>query len=244
MSKWFRLLSQIILIIIGIGLPLTLSAQILGMPPSPSNFGYVVLSNGDTLQGLIKWRLKYVENNLAEISFTAKNGNSKIFSAGEISGFGYYPEVGVKDFSTQEGEYYESVPSLKNGIPVFVFRFLDGRIKIFLNRSAIVVSSGKVEETANMEGISFTFKKEAGLFIGADYKISYRINEITSPYSNFFISKDKGPLLKVDKNNYESVFQILFGDCPDIGKELDNNPELTRFKHFILLSEVYNQICK
>jgi hypothetical protein len=48
----------------------------------------------------------------------------------------------------------------------------------------------------------------------------------------------------VDKNNYESVFQILFGDCPDIGKELDNNPELTRFKHFILLSEVYNQICK
>lgn len=84
-----------------------------------------------------------MENNLAEIMFTAKNENSKILNASEISGFGHYIGGKVKNLNTHEdpeNENYESVPSLKKGTPVFMYRFLDGRIKDFQHRSIQILT--------------------------------------------------------------------------------------------------------
>jgi hypothetical protein len=232
---------------IAIGMPSKLSSQFTGAPPMGAVYGYVLLNNGDTLQGLVKWRVKYVENNLAEIIFTAKNGNSKIFNASEISGFGHYTGGKVMDLlapESLENENYESVLSLKKGIPVFMYRFLDGRIKIFQNRSGLVFSSDDVEEPSKIDGISFRFTPGEGLSIGPSYKTSYIIIEGRSRYGSYLLSKDKGPLLKVDKKSYDNVFKTLFGDCPEIGQEIGKNPDLAKFKNFMILAEVYNEICK
>ena len=246
MSKSFSTLCLLMIIVICTGIQSTISAQLAGMPPMGNVYGYVILSNGDTLPGLIKWKLKYVENNLAEITFTAKNGNSKDFKGGDILGFGYNQRASVNDLSRPEDpgyENYESVPSLKNEIPVFISRFINGRIKVFQNRSQIYFS-GKDEELSGIEGISFTFKPEEGLFIGPAYRSSNMIIDIMKGNTSYLIRKDKGKLLKVDKKNYADVFVTLFGDCPGIEKELGKNPGLAEFKNFIILTEVYNQICK
>jgi len=34
-----------------------------------------------------------------------------------------------------------------------------------------------------------------------------------------------------------------FGDCKVIGQEIEKNPDLAGFKYFMILAEVYNQIC-
>lgn len=230
-----------------IGIPLKVSSQSAGIPPMGAVYGYVLLNNGDTLQGLVKWRVNYVENNLAEIMFTAKNGNSRIFNAGEIKGFGHYIGEKVIYLNTPESpenENYESTPSLKKGTPVFIFRFLDGRIKVFQHRSMKGMNQGPVEEPSKIEGISFRFNQVEGLFIAPFYKTSYRIIEARSHYLSYLVSKDKVNLLEVNKKNYENVFTALFGDCPEIGKEIEKNPDLASFKNFIILAEIYNQICK
>jgi hypothetical protein len=223
-----------------------LSQYTAGEPPMGAVYGYVLLSNGDTLQGLVKWRVKYVENNLAEIMFTSKNGNSKIFNAGEISGFGHYTGGKVKSLNTPENpenENYESIPSLKKGLPVFMYRFLDGRIKVFQQRNIKGFSSGMAEEPSKTDGISFSFTPGEGLFIGPTYFTSSLIIEGRLRLS-YLVSKDKENLFEADKKNYDSVFQALFGDCPEIGKEIEKNPDLASFKNFMILAEVYNQICK
>ena len=247
MSKSNKTLCLVILMMIAIGMPSKLSSQYPGMPPGGAVYGYVLLSNGDTLQGLVKWRVKYVENNLTEITFTAKNGNSKIFNASEIPGFGHYVGGKVKYINTPESpenENYESVPSLKKGIPVFMYRFLDGRIKVFQHRNIQGFSKRLTEELSKMEGISFSFNLDEGLSIGPSYKTSYIIIDGRSHYSDYLVSKDKGTLLEVDKKNYDIVFTALFGDCPEIGQEIKKNPDLASFKNFMILTEVYNQICR
>jgi len=246
MNKGYSTFCLMMFILIWTGIQSSVSAQFAGMPPMGNTYGYAILSNGDTLPGLIKWKLKYVENNLAEITFTAKNGNSKDLKAGDILGFGYNPGGSINDLSRPEDpgyENYESVPSLKKEIPVFIYRYINGRIKVFQNRSQIY-SSGKDEKLSGIEGISFTFKPEEGLFIDPDYRSSEMIIGIMKTNTSFLVRKNQGKLLKVDKKNYAEVFATLFGDCPDIKKELDKNPGLSEFKNFIVLTEVYNHICK
>jgi len=248
MFKSNKILYFVTLMTIAIGMPLKLLSQFgPGISPGVAVYGYVLLSNGDTLQGLVKWKAKYVDNNLAEIMFTAKNGNSKIINASEISGFGHYTGGKVKDLYTPEGpenENYESIPSLNKGIPVFIYRFLDGRIKVFQRRSIKGMYSGKVEKPSEIDGISFSFSPDEGLSIGPTYKTSYIIIEGRSHYLNYLVSKDKGKLLEVNKKNYDNIFPALFGDCPEIGQEIGKNPDLVKFKNFMILAEVYNQICK
>jgi hypothetical protein len=229
---------------IATGMTSKLSSQYAGEPPMGSVYGYVLLHNGDTLKGLVKWRVKYVENNLSEIMFTAKNGNSKIFGAGEISGFGHYTGGKVKSLYTPESpenENYESVRSLKKGIPVFMYRFLDGRIKVYYHRIIQALSSNK--EPLKIEGISFSFNTDDGLSIGSSYNTSYKIIESRSCYSNYLVKKDKGDLMEINRKNYESLFPALFGDCPEIKQEIEKNPDLGRFKNFMIVAEVYNHIC-
>jgi hypothetical protein len=228
-------------------IPSKVFSQNAGIPPGGAVYGYVVLSNGDTIRGLVKWRIKYVENNLAEIMFTAKNGNSKIFNASEISGFGHYVGGKVQDFNAPESvenENYESTPSLKNGIPVFMYRFLDGRIKILQHRNIQMPNSNLIHEPTEIVGNSFIFSTIEGLSIGPSYKTQYGIIKSRSFYSNYLVRKDKGKLLEVSKKNYDKVFPVLFADCPELEKEIEKNPDLTQFKYFLILSEIYNQICK
>jgi hypothetical protein len=231
---------------IEIGIPSKLLSQSgPGISPGVAVYGYVILSNGDTLMGLVKWSVKYVDNNLAEIKFTAKNGISKTMNAGEISGFGHYVGGKVKDINTpesQENENYESVPSLKKGTPVFIYRFLDGRLKVFQHRSIQGMSS-MAEGPSKMAGIFFSLSPDEGLTIGPSYKTTYTIIEGRSRNSSYLVRKDRGKLFEVNKKNYDSVFPVLFGDCPEIRQETDRNPDLTRFKYFMILAEVYNQIC-
>ena len=53
--------------------------------------GYVIMKNGDTLNGRINWRMKYAENNPTEIKFIPENGSSQILNAGDIFGLAIYP---------------------------------------------------------------------------------------------------------------------------------------------------------
>ncbi len=222
-----------------------LSAKLLSQPGIPPGkvYGYVRLTNGDTLQGIIKWKLIYIENNLVEISFTAENGESKDFKAGEISGFGHLNAKNVKVSHIRIGsdnENYESVPSMKKAIPVFIYRFLDGRIKVFQYRKGFLISHDFAGE--RIEGFHFRFNPEEGLMIGTSDKSDVSTYEILrwGYSSNYLFKKDSGNLQFVDKNNYEILFPQLFGDCQEIKQEIKRNPDLSGFKYFIILAAIYN----
>lgn len=207
-------------------MPVETSAQVEGMP-MPSD-GYVILRNGDSLYGRITWRLKYVENNPVEIKFTPENGSTIIYNASEILGF----------------DDYVSMPSFKKGVPVFLNRLLNGRIKVFQNRSSVVIVNDKVETTTEFDGLEFSYSLEEGLTIGPRFITSSRVIESRTRYSSYFVTKDNGALQKIEKENFESGFSTLFGDCQAIQLELIRNPDLGKFKNFLLLTEIYNQLCK
>jgi hypothetical protein len=218
---------SLILLVIGISwISAKTSAQVEGMA-MPSD-GYVILRNGDSLYGRITWRLKYVENNPVEIKFTPVNGSTTIYKAGEISGF----------------EDYVSMPSFKKGVPVFYNRLLNGRIKVFQNRSSAIITNEKVETTSEFNGLEFSYSSEDGLTIGPRFITSSRVIESRTRYSSYFVTKDNGALQKIEKENYESGFSTLFGDCQAIQQELIRNPDLGKFKNFMLLVEIYNNLCR
>lgn len=213
-----------------------------GSPPEVPENGYVILSNGDTLHGKIMWTDKYVESNPAEIKFIEENGVKKIFNAGEINGFGNQRRISTdnnSDLITLEMEHYVSLPSYKKGLQVFMYRLMGGRITIYLNRYSIV--SSKYSEDTRIDGIAFSYSPNDGLWIGPSYRTDYSIVQVR--YSSYYVSKDNAAHIKVDKQNYNTFFKTLFGDCPVITDEINKNPDLIKFKNFMILAEVYNQVC-
>lgn len=227
-------------------IPLKLSAQVNGMATNLPVDGYVVLQSGDTLFGRLRWSLKYEENNPVEVKFTPDKGKTKSYNASEIKGFGNYTKLVKKDFNApaeMEVEYYVSLPSFKKGVPVFMNRLLNGRIIVYQNRSAIIINENEYKEESKIDGIVFSFIPGQGLSIGPSYKTSYKIIESRARFTSYYVTKGNEPLIKVQKDNYESLFPTLFGDCPGIDQELAKNPDLRKFKSFILLVEIYNQIC-
>ena len=242
----------IILLIMMSGLHLRISAQdeesiAPGMAPVIPVPGYVILSNGDTLYGKLKWALKYVENNPVEIKFTAENGSAKSFNATEIKGFGNQLKVWMEDNPKaflMDQENYVSMPSFKKGVPVFMNRLLSGRITIYQNRSAAIIgSTTTITESSKIDGIEFTFSPGEGLSVGPSYRTDYNIIKGRSRFSSYYVIKDEAAMIKVEKDNYESLFKTLFGDCSEINQELAKNPDLSKFKNFMILVEVYNEIC-
>lgn len=205
--------------------------------------GYVIMQNGDTLSGKINWRMKYTENNPTEIKFIPENGSPQILNAGEISGLAVYPQTDFDGNLMPQADYV-SLPAMKNGTPVFYNRLLNGRITVFQNRSSVVFKKETAEVNTEFEGIEFRYSKKTGLTVGPMYKTSYHVIESRTRYSSYFIIKDYGEFLKIDKDNYESVFPALFGDCNEIEQELDKNPDLRKFRNFMILTEVYNQLCR
>lgn len=222
--------------------PLQLLAQTGETAPIAGD-GYVIMKNGDTLNGRINWRMKYAENNPTEIKFISETGSPQILNAGDISGLAIYPRTDYEGHELPQ-ENYVSLPSMKKGIPVFYNRLLDGKLQVYQNRSSVSMTKETSEVTTEFDGIEFRFSKESGLTVGPTYTTSYRIIESRTRYSSYFIIKDHGPFQKIDKDNYDSVFSALFGDCPDIQRELIKNPDLRKFKNFMILTEVYNQLCR
>jgi outer membrane protein assembly factor BamA len=244
MQKKFTMLRLILVVMEIAWIPLKISAQVEGMATIMPGVGYVVLNNGDTLNGRINFRMKYVENNPVEIKFTAEDGSTRIFNAIEIAGCGIYPGSDLETSMEQELETYVSMPSLKKGVPVFLNRMLDGRLKVFQNRSSIVTTSQKTETTSEFDGIEFRYSREDGLTIGPTYKTTTRVLEGRTRFSSYYVTKDNGTIFKVDKENFDSIFSTLFENCPGIQLELYKNPDLQKFKNFMLLAEVYNQLCR
>jgi hypothetical protein len=227
------------------GINLKISAQanqysmMAGLGPFP---GYVILSSGDTLHGKVKWAMKYVENNPSELKFTAENGNSKTFNASEIKGCGITMSDSM-DPLPMPPEHYVTLPSFKKGVPVFIRRLMEGRLTVYQNRSAVISSNSVTEETSKINGIAFTFTLADGLYIGPSYRTEYRVIKERPHASSYYIVKDGASMIKVEKDNYETLFSNLFGDCSSIDQELTKNPDLKKFKNFMLLAEVYNEIC-
>jgi hypothetical protein len=232
MYETFTLPKQIMVVLGVIWMSLNLSAQPEGMTSPLSGDGYVVLSNGDTLKGRVNWRMKYVENNPVEIKFIAENGTPTIYNAKDVAGCGTFED------------HYVSISSMKKGVPVFLNRLLDGRIKVFQNRSSIVYTYELTESTTEFDGIEFRYSRKNGLTVGPTFITSSRVIESRTRYSSYFAMKDKGDLIKIEKENFDAAFPALFSDCPEIQQELDRNPDLRKFKNFMLLAEVYNQLCK
>ena len=247
MHKIQVIIKCILVVIFILIMPVTLTAQYGTAPTFTLVDGYIILSNGDTLYGQLKWRLKYVENNPVEIKFYSENGASKVFNAKEITGFGNYTKPIKEDFDTQldfQLEHYVSMPSYKKGIPVFMNRLLKGKISVFMNRSSLQFGGDEVVEISEFDGIMFSYSSDEGLRIGPTYRTSYKIIQKRVRYSSYFVVKGDSAIIKVEKSNYDTIFQSLFEDCPAIIEELDKNPDLRKFKNFMLLVEVYNQICK
>jgi len=71
----------------------------------------------------------------------------------------------------------------------------------------------------------------------------YRIVEYNTRFTSYFVMIDNGPMLKVSKDGYDSFFNNCFGNCPAIDDEIRKNPDLRSFKNFMILAEVYNEIC-
>jgi hypothetical protein len=229
-------------------LSLQLSAQnediIPGTAPVLPVNGYIILSNGDTLYGKLRWALKYVENNPVEIKFFAENGATKSFNASEIKGFGNQVNLWMEENPVPislQMEHYTSLPSYKKGVPVFLNRLIDGMITVYQNRSSGIHSSSKVVEKTRIDGIGFSFSPGEGLSIGPTYRTDYKIIYGRTRFSSYFISKNNAALVKIDRNNYEAIFSSLFDDCPSINEEIKKNPDLKMFKNFMILAEVYNQ---
>jgi hypothetical protein len=242
---------MIILVAVTMVPTLQLSAQDEGRFPGTAPLipveGYVILNDGETLYGKIRWTLKYVENNPVEIKFYAENGATISYDAGEIKGFGNRIDQWIEGNPipiSLEMENYVSVLSYKKKVPVFMNRLIDGIITVYQNRSSVFHSSSKVIEKTRMDGINFTFSFDDGLSIGPNFRTEYNVIYRRTGFSSYYVSKDSEPLVKVDKDNYEALFKTLFGDCPAIDQEIERNPDLMKFKNFMIVAEVYNQVCQ
>ena len=215
-----------------------------GMAPLAPLPGFVVLMSGDTILGEIACG-EFTENFMADVKFTGKDGIKTRYSASGVKGMGiclsgFCPDINPSDYFNWD--IYEIRPSPKKGEPVFMPRISDGRIKIFMNRKAVVIGGDKEVTTSTFDGIEFEFSNQ-GLYIGPTYTLSYAFFESRTRYSSYYFEKDGSSLTFLDKGNYEALWDTLFGDCAAISGEVDQNPDLKKFKNFLILAEVYNRIC-
>ena len=170
------------------------------------------------------------------------NGEKLRFSAEDVLSLGVELTI-YNDFGKPLDtiwEYYDCRPSPKKGIMVFMYKYEEGRIKVYHNPRS---SGNKIDRTSStrIKGISFSYSIDDGLWFGPAYKTT-RFIKIW--YSSYYIEKDDGGLLKVDKKNYEELWPSLFDDCPKVLEEVKLNPDLRKFNNFLLIVRLYNELCK
>ena len=252
MKKASLFLKTLLLAIVTASMAPVLSAQDEptgpGMAPVIPVPGYVVYHNGDTVWGKLTWSLKYVENNPVEIKFTPDGGTKLTLNARDIAGFGNQISIWVGEDESGAKiplppEDYVSLLSWKRKEPVFMNRMITGRVTVYLNRASIGMTTSRVETRTRIDGIGFTWAPGEGLSIGPTYRTDYRIIEGRSRYSSYFVVKDGGEMIKVERETYDPIIDQLFGDCPAMQDEFARNPDLRKFKNFMILAEVYNSLC-
>jgi hypothetical protein len=226
---------------------LNLSGQpmISGMVPLFAVKGYFITQSGDTLYGKVRYT-KLTENYMSQILFTAENGEKTHYDAGSIKELGIEQPFMIDPLEPGEVifDIYECRPSPKKGVMVFMNRFEKGRITVFQNRNSAIFSTTLAVQHSTIDGIGFSFSSDHGLSIGPTYKVTSRVMKSKCWMSSYFFEKDGGPVTKIEKKNYEALWNDLFGDCPKFMDEIKINSDLMDFKNFILSVEVYNQLCK
>jgi len=213
-------------------------------PGIPVN-GYVVLDNGDTLHGQVIWRFRYKENNLSGIRFITNDGENYVFNASDIIGFGDDPLTWKKEDPVPrqiKTEDYLSVPSYRRQNQVFMHRLLDGRLTVFQNRNSSIIALSNLDLNENIEGINFSYSPVKGLKIGDECISKPSVVRYRSRYSSYYIRKDNGELIRVDRKRFAEVFDNIFSDSQVIMDEVEKNPSLKDFKNFMILAEVYNKL--
>jgi hypothetical protein len=213
--------------------------------------GYIITKSGDTITGKIKCG-KFTENFMSEISFTGPDGIKIKYTPDDLVGMGICLTSGVQNglyFGTIYWDNYECRPSPKQGIMIFMNRFTNGRIKVFMHRGSaqVTVMTTKFVPTPfefKYEGINVEFSLETGLTIGPEFSMSFGYFETRSWYSSYYVEKDNAAMIKVEKGNYATLWSKLFGDCGKLSNEIKINPELIKFSNFLIVTEIYNQICK
>ncbi|MCX6234474.1 MAG: hypothetical protein NT175_07070 [Bacteroidetes bacterium] len=246
----FRPCIFVLALIPGISLNVSGQSQMSGMVSLIPQDGFIILNTGDTIPGKIAYS-KLTENFMSRIKFFGPDGVKTLYNAGEISGLGIewnwynYDDDSQSLIPTSHfWDIYECRPSPKKGIMVFMNRFSGGKINVFQNRSSLIHSNARIETSSKIDGISFHYSSDEGLVIGPSYKVTTRYIESRSWYSSYYVEKEGVGFIKVDKGNFELLWPALFGDCLGITEEIDKNPDLKKFKNFLLVIEVYNQICK
>ena len=242
--KTIKNILHIILTVLGISLLSSLEAQS-GWQDYLSMDGFVV-NNGDTVFGTVYMKQKFIDNHPYAIVFTGADKVKQEFTAGTVSAVGIYSVPQRNEFGeivSYSLADYESIPSPKSGKMIFALRLLDGRIEVFQNRSSASIGTSKTVEKSKFDGIGFRFCPEEGLVIGPTFRTSYQVIDEKTRYTSYFIQKNEGAVLKISKDNYAELFPALFDDCPAITAEIEKNPDLLKFKNFMLLAEVYDQLC-
>ena len=217
------------------------------MIPAP---GYIITKAGDTIMGKITYG-KFIENFMSEIKFTGPDGIKSRFTADDLHGMGICLTAGMTERPHSGAIYwdnYECRPSPRKGIMIFMNKFTDGRIKVFMNRSSasVTVSTTKFVRTPfefKFTGINFEFSPQGGLIIGPEFNISFGYFESRSWYSSYYVEKEGTDMIKVEKENYRDLWENLYGDCQMISEELSKNPDLAKYSNFLIVVEIYNQIC-
>jgi len=218
-----------------------------GMAPVIPVEGFIITNSGDTIQGKIKYR-KFKENFMSEIRFTGLDEKNTIYKAGDIKGMGIRitPVDDAEDYVSLGDPFwdiYECKPSPKKKAMVFMNRYTNGRIKIFQNRSSLAHFGNITKTTSKFDGIYFEFSSIDGLYIGPSFKVSYETIVSKSWRSSYYFEKDKGEIKKISKKNFDALWSELFGDCTKIKEEVKNNPDLKNYKNFVLIVNLYNQLC-
>lgn len=239
----------ILLMVLIAAAPLWLKAQpdtyMPGFAPGLPVRGYVVLDNGDTITGQVIWRFKYAEDNLTGIRFITDAGENFVFSASDIIGFGNEPLAWKKENPVARQikvEDYLSIPSYRHHTQVFMHRLLDGHLSVFQDRKSSVIPLEWLKLNDRIEGENFSYSPVTGLTVGQGHSTPPSVVRYRSRYTSYFVRKNEGELLRVNKKNFPEMFETLFGDSPAIMSEVTKNPSLKDIKYFMILAEVYDRL--
>ena len=203
----------------------------------------LILSTGDTIEGKIKQGTKLTDWYMSEVKYTGQGGEKIRFNASSVVKFAVemntYSGIGQPTGSSLM--FFESRPSPKSGKMVFMYRYDKGRIKVFHNPRSSGSKNEWTHSGGKMTGIHFTYSPGEGLVIGPAFTTT---TYIKIWHHSYYIEKDGGELIKISKKNIDALWPSLFGGCQEISKEIELNPDLMKWKNFLLLVRIYNEICE
>ena len=206
--------------------------------------GYIITNAGDSIFGKMKYTKK-ADGYMSQIMMIKPNKEKIRYDAVDVlvlAAETELPDVFGNPLNSPLDsllDYFECKPSPKKGIMVFMYKYEEGRIKVYHNPRSGQFKSTWTRSSPKITGISFTYSIDGGLEIGPSFKTT---TYIKTWYASHYIEKNGGEFLKIDKKNYETLWPSLFEDCPEILEEVNLNPDLKKFKNFLLIVRIYNDL--